>query len=168
MIWLANFPLPPSVNDHLMPSGGRMVKTKKHRQYTDLCYLWAAQNRNAFDPIKMRLERALRVAEEMKEPFALRVDAFIVFHHDRVFTANNLLWAIDANNRLKPLLDGLVHVLKIDDKHFFAGNCEKVTTQSKDQECAILRIDFMKPRTLEQIRLQMKRESSTAVSSRSQ
>ena len=58
---------------------------------------------------------------------------------------------MDANNRLKGQLDAVATAVGIDDSFFFGGHCEKVTCSRKEEECAIIKISPMKPRTLEQI-----------------
>lgn len=156
MIWLDNFPLPPSVNTHLFAYRGRLVKSRQHTQYRDHCWLWASTNQSAFSHIKSKLVKLKSEMEANKQPFALCVDSFIVFHVEQVLTVNNKCQGIDADNFRKALLDGLAAILDIDDKHFFAGHCEKVTTQSKELRCAILRIAPMKPRTLEEIQKLMR------------
>lgn len=145
VIWCVNFPLPPSVNEYLMPvatRGGRprLVKTPIHREFMDRCHIWKIQNNSAVQTMRDHLREAILKSNQDGLRFALKVDAFFVFHVER-------LLANDANNRLKPALDGLVEILGIDDKHFYSGLCEKVSTDSKDKECTILRISQMVPRT---------------------
>lgn len=158
MIWLVGMPLPPSVNEYLMPvmpRGGRkprLVKTQIHRAYMDQCILYKRQHQTVIDRMTDKLNYMKSQADREKQPFALRVDAYFVFHVERI-KAN------DANNRLKPALDGLVQVLSIDDRFYYAGNCEKVSTQSKDSECALIRISPMIPRTHQQLKDQIARET---------
>lgn len=159
-VWIDNFPIPPSVNNYLMPVRGRLVKTPIHREYRDRCILWAAQNRLILEAIKNRIHNYHAKAEAKYGHSAFQVDCYVAFDHSRVFTLKNTLQEIDANNFLKPLLDGLVEVLGIDDRAFFAGNCEKITTMSKANECSLLRISPMKPRTLQEIREMMRRETT--------
>lgn len=180
MIWINGFPLPPSVNEYLMPVAGKVkinqktgkpyraghfVKTPIHKQFMDDCYLWRLKNNAAFWQIHAAIHKHKQLVESRGEHFALRVDAFFVFHVERVFsTKNSLIERIDADNRLKPCRDALSNLLEIDDKHFFAGGCEKVTTQAKELECSILRISPMRPRTLEEIKALQKMEANTPAS----
>lgn len=110
----------------------------------DRCHLWRAQNSKAVEIMKNQLREKIYKCKAENKTFALKVDAFFVFHVERLLQN-------DANNRLKPALDGLVEVLEIDDKHFYSGLCEKVSTDSKEKECTILRISQMTPRSREEI-----------------
>lgn len=169
MIWIDRFPLPPSVNEYLMPVAGRWttdkkgrsyrkgrwVKTDLHRKYVDACWIWARTNRIAFDTVQSKILDMKKDCEFRGKPFALRVDCWFVFHVERVFTEAGLPHRIDSDNRLKPCRDALAEILGIDDKYFFAGHCEKVTTRSKELECSIIRVVQMTPRTLEEIKALM-------------
>lgn len=167
MIWITNFPMPPSANEHLFAVKGRLVKSQKHRDFKRVCELWYLQNRRSIDPIRSKLMEMKNAARARGSDLALKVDAYIAVDRSRVFTGTGKCEQIDANNFLKPLLDGLVVVIGIDDKHFFAGNCEKVTTSSKELECSVVRITPTRPRTLEEIRALMRSETNLAGSSSS-
>lgn len=158
-IWLVKFPLPPSENTRLFAVRSRMVKSKVHRQYTDLCHLWANHNQKAFDDIRNQLLDKMMECHQAGRHFALRVDCYFVFEHSRIYTQANALEKLDADNRIKAALDGLSSILGIDDRHFFASSCEKLTTHSKDLECSVLKISQMSPRTLEDLKKQIRTES---------
>ena len=169
-MWLINFPLPPSVNEYLMPVAGawavnkggkhyrkgRWVKTKIHSQYVDLCWLWRRQNGVAFDKAMDVIKAEVEEARVLKRQIAYRVDCYFAFEHSRIWTLANQPQEIDSDNRLKPCRDALAKIMGIDDKYFFSGFFEKVTTNSKDSECTILKISRAEPRTLDQILQQIK------------
>lgn len=175
MIWLDKFPLPPSVNEYLMPVAGkwvigkrgqryqqgRWVKTDVHRKYMDDCYLYKASNQRAFENLKQHLDSMRYKMAKDGLSFCLKVDCYFVFHVERIFTKAGEIKELDADNRLKPCRDALSKLLEIDDRHFFDGVCEKVTTRTKESECTIIRISPMVPRTLEEIREQMKQNQDT-------
>lgn len=174
--WLANFPLPPSVNEYLMPVAGqwavskagksyrkgRFVKTKLHVQYLNRCQIWRAQNSEAFDKIKSELLRLQAQAQANGQPFALRVDCYFAFEHSRLWSKAGEAKSLDSDNRLKPCRDALAKLLSIDDKYFFSGFFEKVSTHSKDLECAYLKISLMTPRSLTNLKDQIRQETSLA------
>lgn len=178
LIWLVNFPLPPSVNEYLMPvSGGlarnkkgklyekgRWVKTEPHRVYVKKCNEWAVLHNTAWVQIKDQIQGEVRAARAANKKFGFRVDAFFAFENSRLWTQENTPQRLDADNRLKPCRDALADLLGIDDKYFFSGSCEKVSTPSKDQECTFLRISPMTPRTLQDLKMQIKREREQATS----
>lgn len=165
-IWFNGFPLAPSVNETLRPSamrkvsrrtgkqfwGGIMTPTAKAKNFKNECIAWELQNRAA-------VETTRRICNAWLDAgFQLKVDVYPVFHVERVFTVNKKVLQLDADNRGKPTKDGVAKILGIDDKHFFSGDCEKVTTATKDLECAIIRISPMKARTREQILAMMRME----------
>jgi Holliday junction resolvase RusA-like endonuclease len=86
------------------------------------------------------------------------VDNYFALEDSRLWTVNNLPQQIDADNRLKPCRDALSTLLGIDDKHFFSGYFEKVSTNSKELECSAIRISLMTPRSLQDLREQIKAE----------
>lgn len=165
LIWLVNFPLPPSVNQLYQPFRGRMVKTKHHRQYIDLCILWGRSNQKAVTDISMKLRHMKLEAEMQKVRFCLEVHCMFAFEQSRLFTVNNKNEQLDADNRLKPCLDGLKEVLGIDDKIYFRASSEKVTTYSKESECTIIKIAQMRPRTLAELYQEIMQARSQASSS---
>lgn len=164
-LWLVNFPLPPSVNEYLMPVAGnwavnkngkqyrkgRWVKTKVHTDYVNRCHHWRLINRAGFDQARDLITKEVDDARMLKLPIAYRVDCYFAFEYGRIWTKDNQPQEIDSDNRLKPCRDALAKILGIDDKYFFSGFFEKVTTNSKDSECTILKISRAEPRTLEQI-----------------
>lgn len=175
MMWILDFPLPPSVNSYLMPvagkikfsqkrkkhyTPGRLVKTKEHIAYESECTMWILQNRQMVEKIKERIFFALKAAENDFKPFALRVDFYFCFEHSRVLTVNHKIQQRDRDNFLKPATDQLKNVLGIDDKYIFSGNVEKVTAKTKDEECVLIRVSVTRPRTKEQILDLVKSETS--------
>lgn len=171
-IWLTNFPLPPSVNEYLMPIAGgwatsktgktyrkgRWVKTKIHTDYVKHCELWAKKNAQGFNSISNDLKKAVMEARENKKRICFRVDAYFIFHEPRIWTVNNIPEQLDADNRLKPCRDALAKILDIDDKYFFSGFFEKVTAPSKDQECTFIRITETIPKDIQDIRSLIKKD----------
>lgn len=155
--WIINFPLPPSVNSYLTPivvkGRGRLVKSKIHRQFMEDCHIYRLRNHVQVRKMEDALKNLKLQCEQEGRTFALRVDAYFVFHVERI-------QANDANNRLKPVLDGLVRILDVDDRFYYAGECEKIITTQRNLECAIIRISPMTPRTLEQLKAQIALETS--------
>lgn len=173
MVWLVNFPLPPSVNEYLMPVPGRVkvnqrtgklyksgafVKTELHRKYMDTCHQWRALHNKSFGEIQDHLLGLVHKARADKRRVAFRVDHYFALEDSRLWTVNNLPERLDADNRLKPCRDALSTLLGIDDKYFFSGYFEKVSTNSKELECSAIRISLMTPRTLQDLREQIKAE----------
>lgn len=143
-------------------ASGRLIKTQIHRDYQSTCERWALQNREAVRRAASEL-RDIKVRYDADSlPFALKIDCYFVFKRERIFTVNQKCLQIDANNRLKPLLDALVNVLGIDDKHYFAGNCEKVTALPTQAEGTFVRIGLMAPRTYAEIQDLMRKECERA------
>lgn len=169
-VWLSDFPLPPSVNTHLVPvvSGKYAVnkrgqvyqkahfyKSKEHSNYYKQCQEWAFLNQRSFLPIKKLLLESKKEHSDLKVPFCLQVDHYFAYQKDRIFTVNRLPEQLDADNGLKPCRDALAKLLEIDDKHFFSGFFEKVTCDKKEQECSMIRISHTSPRTLDSVKYMM-------------
>lgn len=83
--------------------------------------------------------------------FLLKVDIFVAFENSRVWTKDGQPQQIDADNRIKPMQDGLSKMLSIDDKWFFSATIEKVTCNSKDYEQCVIKISPIKAKTLTEI-----------------
>lgn len=174
-VWINGFPLPPSVNSSLIPVVGkvgrdknqkpiyraRMIESKEHRTFLKECKQWGFRNRNGLAAITQEIRAYKEHCEKSGVVFALKVDCYFVFHVERLITVNKKSEQIDADNRLKACWDGVSDILGIDDKAFYAGHCEKVTTLSKELECSMIKISPMHPRTYEQIKSIMLKEMTT-------
>ncbi len=171
-IWLVNFPLPPSVNEYLMPIAAgfgrtktgkkyqkaRFVKTEPHRVYMQKCLEWRLLHNTGFLQIRAEMQEKVRAARAAKEKIAFRVDTYFAFDDSRLWTVNNLPEQLDADNRLKPCRDALSKLLEIDDKYFFSGFFEKISADAKHLECTYIRISQAQPRTLQDLRMRIKAE----------
>lgn len=151
--WLDDFPLPPSINEQLMSVRGRLIKTKKAREFDKQVDEYCRANRAKLNEIKETLIPALSLQ-------GLKIDCFFIFHEDRLVTktkkAKDWLKVLDANNRLKSTLDGISKALQIDDKFFIAGNCEKVSCKSLGEQRVLIRIKPQNLKSLEQVLFLMK------------
>jgi hypothetical protein len=165
MIWIMDFPLPPSVNEYLephihsyrdTPNGGLKIKswqrkTDAHVEYENACNMWAIMHAKFVKEVRDALNESSNSMKSSNIPVSFRVDSWFCFHESRIYCKDGSVKELDANNRVKPFLDALVRIFGIDDRHFFAGNCEKITTPHKENECSIARITPFKPRTLQEI-----------------
>lgn len=164
-VWITTLPLPPSVNEYLMPvvgrvkrnkfgklyGQGRLVKTTVHKKYDSDVTLWVLKHSKQIEAFKEEVFMAMKAKEARKDPYALCVDMFFCFHRDRIFTVNNKLGRLDRDNRIKPMQDQLSKIIGLDDKYVFSGIAEKVSCENEEDECTILRIREFKPRTKNQI-----------------
>jgi hypothetical protein len=165
MIWICDFPLPPTVNQYLQPRVHSVVenktgqvrlkawqhKTDIHQEYENACNMWCIAHASFVQGVRNELISTMRKMEHERIPVSFRVDSWFCFHEPRIYAKDGTIKELDANNRVKPFLDALVRIFGVDDRHFFAGNCEKITTDEKDKECAIARITPFRPRTLSDI-----------------
>jgi hypothetical protein len=151
--WLDGFPMPPSINEQLMSVRGRLIKTKKAREFDKQVNEYCRANRAIIKEIKKELTPALAMQ-------GLKIDCFFAFHEDRLVTktkkAKDWLKVLDANNRLKSTLDGISKALEIDDKFFIAGNCEKVSCKSLEDQRVLIRIKPQNLKNLEAVLFMMK------------
>lgn len=144
--------MPPSVNTMLMPvmgamrrnkrgqvyAAGRMVKSKEHILYAKLCDQWAIKYRTGLEAFKRDLHRTKEKCEVSHKPFCLSIDAFYMFHVERILTVNGKVEQKDVDNLNKANLDNLCRILEIDDKHIFKINAEKCSTDQ--HECVMIKI----------------------------
>lgn len=164
---ILDFPMPPSVNTMLMPvmgemrrnkkgqvyASGRMVKSKEHIEYAKLCNQWALKYQRGLDRFKEDLHAAKAKKESEGQPFCLSVDAFYMFHVERLITVNGKVEKKDVDNLNKAGLDNLCRILEIDDKHIFKINAEKCSTATSER--VILKISLFEMRSDEKVKLQL-------------
>ena len=130
MIRIVSFPLAPSTNEcflHLRHNPGLPVPSATYKAFKKACHLWRDGRPSVVESI------ALELVEWLKGGLMIRVDAYFVFSRARLWTLNGSPRKLDANNRLKPALDGLVSCLGIDDAYFWGGHCEKIQCNAVDQ-----------------------------------
>lgn len=165
ILWITAFPLPPSINEYLIPVAGQLktsktgktyrgsawVKTEKHRIFEQDCLTWKYKNHSLYKRAFDTIQFAKEICKKNGEFLILRTDAYFVFHEKRVWTLEKSIKRLDADNRLKPCLDAISKMLEIDDSHFFASGCEKITTSNKEAEGAYIRISIVNPRKLESL-----------------
>lgn len=147
------FPFPISVNESLMPIGGRLVKTTKARTYAKKAVAYA-------DTMPAMPRFRLQIANWIDEQKTLRVDTFFIWPKDSIFTkgktAKSWVKKIDAHNRIKQLHDALSEVLQVDDMYFFAGDTEKVYSDVCTNPFCIVKIQPMTPRSIYEIGIKAK------------
>lgn len=163
MLWIEKLPLPPSANEMYET---RAFRKKKISKKTGDIYTGIVTSKYKSDSLTIfqlqckdfrnrNLSKVYQIREILmkwiSQGFVLRVDSWFAFEHSRIWTKDGQPQVLDADNRRKALQDGLATILDIDDKWFFSGNVEKVTTTSKDYEQCLIRITPVKARTLQEI-----------------
>lgn len=133
LIVIEGFPVPPSYNDCLMPSGGRLIKTGKARIFEGNAVRWKANHSEEVKKISSALN-------QWTEESMISVTVVIAWPYDSVFTktkdALHKIKSLDISNRIKPLHDRLVDCFGVDDMYFFDDYCEKcfLDKDSKQKE----------------------------------
>lgn len=150
-IWIYGLPLPPSVNTYLKANGYRVYKSTLHKHYRRECELWAKTKGKLFEEIVKALHAKRNEEKALGHVGAFRVDTFLAMNSARFAIS-------DVDNRLKALRDALSACTGIDDRYFYSGNCEKVEIHGPENECAVVRIESMRPRSLSDIRDLMTKE----------
>lgn len=136
--WLDNFPMPPSSNAMYASVRGRLIKSKEGRTFESEYKLYELLKRPEL------LAKKTTLLEACNAGYVLKIDAYFLFPKEKLFTKQNVVKKMDANNRLKPALDGLSYCLGIDDKMFFSGTCEKIETTGRPK--VKFRISLMRHR----------------------
>lgn len=140
-IKIVSFPLAPSANEaYFVTRYGKMAPTAIYRCFERACKKWRAGRPDTAEMIEHRLNAWLEIG------LMIRVDAYFVFERGRLWTLDGRPQKLDANNRLKPALDGLVACLRIDDLYFWADHVEKVQCSFADQERTVFVLSPMRPR----------------------
>lgn len=166
MILIEKFPLPPTVNNYLMPIVGQMktnkktgkpyrsagwIKTAEHRGFEKKCEDWMFLNQDQYKKAIEEFAKFKKQAKADGKPLSLCFDAKFVFYHKRIFKEDGGVKRLDADNRLKPCIDAVSKIFAIDDCHFFAISSEKVSCKSEAEEGSIIRISAFVPNTLSDI-----------------
>lgn len=116
MIQLLNIPMPPTVNK--LYGGGlrtkRRFKTELYLNWEDELQNWALINSRT-----IILAQNLFLTERYNH--IIRVDKNFYFTYSSIFSKTGKMKKMDTSNRIKPLEDGLVQVLGIDDCYFKSG-----------------------------------------------
>lgn len=161
---IKDWPMPPSVNTMLMPvmgamrrnkkgqvyASGRMVKSKEHVEYAELCNQWALKYQRGLDRFKEELKTIKAHKESQGIPFCLSLDAFYLFHVEHLITVNGKVEKRDTDNLNKAALDNLCRIIEIDDKHIFKINAEKCSTIINER--VILKISLCEMRSADDIK----------------
>lgn len=150
-IILANLPMPPTSNkQYFAISRGRkayLTKTKELKNYQDIAFPeWEIKNLNAIGIAKKKVEE-WTLGGQM-----IRVDLFVCYRYSDIWTKDGRPKANDYRNRFKAIDDCLAKSLGIDDRIFWSGYCEKLTTQKDTPFCMVI-ISAYTPRVFEDLKL---------------
>lgn len=130
-------------------ASGRLVKSNQHRDYESICIHWTLRYQSALAGLREEIIKRRHELRAQGKELTLKIELFAVFPKERLFTVNNLLEPIDSDNRLKPAKDALFAVLRLDDKHVFKDEIEKITGE---KEQMIIRITEHLPRNEAEIK----------------
>lgn len=162
MIWISKLPIPPSANEmHKVGSnkvwrrrkdGSKYLSTSAHVYNSPelVQFYLQCKNFSNINYIQMAKIRT-QCTEWIAKGFLLKIEVYVAFENSRIWTKEGQPQQIDADNRLKPMQDGLSKMLGIDDKWFFCGSIEKVTCNSKELESCTIKISPIKAKTLTEI-----------------
>lgn len=134
---LNDLPFPITVNESLASVKGRLIKTKKAREYLHSMEIWTKKNQWFIDQCKVIIKKWMI----SKTP--LRVDTFLAWPESEVLvdTKNKtaIHWAQqkDGTNRIKQLHDALSEILEIDDRYFFYSDCSKIISDNDQKKCMV-------------------------------
>lgn len=135
MVELEDMPMPPSVNSstrnfQAFSKDGTMKsyrgKTKEARLFEKDMAMWGLSKANA-------VRAARHLASQCRPGVALDVHMVFYFKHERLFCKNGKPKKLDADNRIKPLLDQLSKLIQIDDCWFFSGAYDKIATNGPER-----------------------------------
>ncbi|NDD85302.1 RusA family crossover junction endodeoxyribonuclease [bacterium] len=123
-MWLKNFPFPPSDNK-LHRNGRRPNQRFKTKEY--LKFLELVEDYAMFAQKELEQPRRLSIANKR---FSVKVDCY--FERSLLITKKRTFKRIDAQNRLKALLDALASLMYCDDSTFWRVSVEKKVSQRNE------------------------------------
>lgn len=109
---------------------GKMVKTYEHKDYESACVLWELGHMKGVNILREEIRLRSVELKKKKENLILKVQMFAVFRKERIFTKENDIQRLDADNRCKLAQDKFFQILNLDDKHVFRNEIEKVPGDS--------------------------------------
>lgn len=126
---LVGIPIPPSMNN-AYPTGknGRRYKSAELTRWQTEFQIWSFLNRM----------HVLELQSYFSRKGFLRVDCEFYFKHERVLCKDGRAKRLDADNRLKSLLDSLTNLIGIDDSWIWAGSFSKHVAKSHEECCVNL------------------------------
>ena len=150
--------MPPTANRQVMPSRGRLVKTKDAREFDTAVAIFQMRQHEKLKDVRKKLTSLF----ELNSQLTLFVSFYFVFEKKRLFTkskkADSWVKTIDASNRLKSVQDGLTKAIGIDDKFHFQNYVEKIYCDSPSQEQVIIKIETSQARSWAMLEQEFTRE----------
>jgi len=144
---LTKFPLPPSVNEYLSPSGkrGRFVKNETYKIFERKVFVWSLKHNSILHDMRLLLK-------DKKDP--LSIDITFVFHKPRIICKDGSikLGKNDATNFVKPFLDVLSKLLGIDDSLFNDNQIKRAYCERESDQQVIFEIKETKIFSIEDIK----------------
>jgi hypothetical protein len=146
------FPIPPSENN-CYPT---MVNRKTMRAFRfpsgELKAFKKAVDTWARD--RQDLIKRARLALLPSQQSQVRVDIYIAWSSQRLYTKDGRRKSLDASNRIKPIHDALSELLGIDDRFFYTGQSEPVLAD-EGIECVMVKMRLAPMRTLAAVSAEM-------------
>lgn len=135
-IILDNLPIPPTEN-HAYPT----IRNKQGKNIrvtgADLKKFKAAVQCWAWERIVFvkKIQRQLSDMVAKNQTILIRVDAYLGFELDRLFTKHRTRKKIDSSNRIKAAHDAIAEILGIDDRYFYSGEFMPTWIEKGEKEC---------------------------------
>lgn len=152
-VWFRGFPMSPSENNMYPTVFSRhkkrfiRVPSADLRQFKKDAELWRLQNLGLVNQTRPILKRTLATSEDA----LIRVDAYLCFPRDQVYTLKHKRKKMDASNRLKALHDALAEILQIDDRYFSTGISEPVAMTQLETPCIQVNLSLSAMKTYSQV-----------------
>lgn len=90
------------------------------------------------------------ILKVLKQGYQLKPMLYFCFPREKLWTKQNEPKQIDVDNRIKSTIDGIANALKINDKHFWSSEYEKV--ECEDLEAHVMAaIGTFKPQKKENL-----------------
>lgn len=117
---LNNLPIPPTINS-CYAGKNRRFKSGDYKEFDNQLLLWAKQNRKDLGRIRRKIGQ---LGDSPMDQFIIELVVYFPIKQ-LVNKCDGRTKANDASNRLKPLEDGIVGIIGLDDRHFWDVSIKK-------------------------------------------
>lgn len=134
-VWLTHIPIPPSINNAYPTSRtGRRFKSKELITWEREFRVWGMLHCQDVRVIKEEFQ-------DMTKGCVIAVNCIYYFNQHRVLTKDGRPKRLDADNRLKCLLDQVTELIGIDDCYIWEGSFSKrIARQDEFCDVEILKV----------------------------
>lgn len=121
----------------------RHIESKAKKEYKQRVKIWELYNQ------AILFKTRIKINEWLKQGKVLNVHLYHCFEQSRIITKSkpHRPQRLDAGNRNKVAIDLFFDLLGVDDKYIFTESATKLMTPNGGQECTMIVIEPIDPKT---------------------